>query len=174
MGRRERDARCLGRCRVTRRQGTVVERAWNRLAGARRLRIVVSDGEDRHAAQWVGAGHVWTEAPDERTIVTVEEGVWLASPVKTMRTFRGAYRWRLTTTAGGPRLEVAQVRRGLTAAVRLGYLLPVGPDTLASSAPHVCGADRYAPAAAVGAEDLLMTWDVEGPGKRQRITARYS
>lgn len=91
--------------------------------------------------------------------------------------WREAGRLRLDGYDGPATRELALVPAGGAWEVRFADGRPFHELDLASgrcAVAHDCGADRYEGEFRVeGPDELVVTWDVTGPGKAQRIESRY-
>lgn len=96
--------------------------------------------------------------------------------------FRNVLRWIIH----GDRIALAHQRFGADAEVALVELIPAGPvplepvplETLAdadlvSSAPHLCGHDRYHARLRLTGHGFDLTWRITGPAKDETLVHAY-
>lgn len=72
------------------------------------------------------------------------------------------------------RLGLEHLRYGDQSPVQLVELVKSTNRLWVSDCPHLCGQDRYQLTMSVTADQLTMTWHIDGPDKKQVSTLCYS
>ncbi|MGC4015162.1 MAG: DUF6314 family protein [Luteolibacter sp.] len=147
---------------------SVIELVWRRLGSVRQLSFRTIS-RSLETTGWAGEGDGIVEVVAEGSDVLLfkERGRWFSRAGKGFD-FKNTYRW--TLGANGIRLE--HLRFGVARPVYLFELEESGPRSMVSSSPHVCSEDLYTATLELQ-DDILLRWQVTGPGTDESITYRY-
>jgi len=144
---------------------------WQRLLCIRSVKF-----ESRAASSmktgWNGTGVGTVEVESiEPVILFREHGTWTGEG-GAQNTFTNIFRWRADWEQQHIRLE--HLRFGPSKPVYLFDLVMDSENTLTSANPHVCSDDLYSAQMRCEPDELLLSWDIQGPKKDVKIAYRYA
>ena len=144
-----------------------IDAAFARLSA---VTAVTFDARSHVSTGWTGhgVGTAAVDRPADGVLAWAERGTFSPATGRPLP-FTNAYRW---TLAHG-RLHLAHLRFGPDRPVELVELVPAGPRTLVSAAPHACVDDRYAVRLTWAGATVRLVWTVTGPTKAERIAYTY-
>ena len=144
------------------------EEVWSLLQSVRALRF---NARSEVATGWDGngAGSVRVSEPEPGVIVFNEAGIWQSSGGAEVH-FTNVFRWSST----GESLRLEHLRFGPKNPVFLFDLVPGANGEWNDVSPHMCREDSYRATLVVEGRQLLVSWSITGPRKRESIKYIYS
>lgn len=144
-----------------------IRSVWSHLA---QVQILSFRSESRTGIGWSGSGsgRVKVLCPSPDVLVFEESGRWQQSGGKELQ-FSNVFRW--TLLADHIRLE--HLRFGHDNPVFLFEMAPDEEGNWRDINPHPCRDDCYSATLRTEAEQLLVTWSVNGPKRDETIDYTY-
>ena len=140
---------------------------WSSLQKVKHLSGTVLSLKDT-PIRYHGEGTVTVEQPDDTNIYFKEFGKWDNNNNST--DFTNHYHWQLNKDDNT--LKLSHLRQGEANEVLLGTFISTEKG-LHIDQPHLCKEDLYMATLVPHKDHLLLTWDVMGPQKNDRIHWRY-
>ncbi len=139
---------------------------WQRLQTVSQYTFVANNAAGSQT-DWSGqgSGSVAIETGDSE-ITFIETGIYETPEGKILNT-RNRYRW----VSEKSEIQIWQLQRGEW--VYLLSLEYVSEFEWKTREPHLCVADEYVMDLKVESDALLVTWQIKGPRKNERIEYRY-
>lgn len=148
---------------------TPIISVWQRLPRLRRLAFTAEAGAVS-LTHWCGHGAAKITVTQAQDVVRLyEDGHFTPISQTGAQPFRNVYRWVLMDD----HLALAHERFGVGGAVPLVNLVAQDETTLAATAPHVCGADRYDARLLLTPNSLILNWHITGPRKDEHLRYCY-
>ena len=143
-----------------------IQRLWARLPQVGAFSFTASNGEGS-ATDWNGRG-------EGVVAVTDHQGGWLFSeqgsyttPHGRVLTMHNRFWWQRSEQG----IRLSHLR--YEAPVELFELLPQGDGRWLTAEPHLCGADHYRAELTEIDGGFLLSWQITGPRKNERLSYRY-
>ena len=143
-----------------------IQRLWEGLPQIGAFAFEASNGAGS-ATDWCGRG-------EGAVVVTDHHGGWLyaetgryTTPHGRELTMHNRFWWQ--RTARGIMLSHLRYEQP----VMLFELLPRGGGHWVTAEPHLCGQDHYSAELTETGEGFLLTWQITGPRKNERLSYRY-
>ncbi|MEL7168398.1 MAG: DUF6314 family protein [Bacteroidota bacterium] len=143
---------------------------WQRIATIRSLYF---DAKSTSATGWTGRGkgQVIVSQPSDDALGFEESGLFTPGRGEPF-VFHNVYRWTRNADTS-PLIQLEHLRFGVNHPVLLFDLAPETPTLWRSTAPHVCGDDRYTARLDIEPDHLRLTWIIKGPAKAESLVYRY-
>lgn len=138
----------------------------------RRVRSLRFDAHSESATGWegVGNGTVVVSEPIPNAIIFDEAGRWQPTAVgRPAVEFKNVFRW----SAVGDALRLEHLRFGPDHPVLLFDMAPDQKGVWREVGPHHCREDCYTASLVVEGEQLMVSWSIVGPRKRESIRYVY-
>lgn len=116
----------------------------------------------------IGGGLVSVSEPSLGVLIFDESGYWQPQGRRDIR-FTNVYRWTLLSTS----LKLEHLRFGVDNPVYLFDLVPTSDGEWRDVSPHICAEDCYSACLRIEGQQLIVTWSINGPRKRETIRYVY-
>ncbi|PJG58760.1 DUF6314 family protein [Aeromonas cavernicola] len=144
----------------------VIQRLWQQLAEIHTFHFVASNG--------AGSATDWNGTAEGTVLVTTHQDGWLfnesghyTTPHGRVLTMHNRFWWQRSERG----IRLAHLRYDQP--VELFELHPQPDGRWQTVTPHLCGQDHYSAELTETASGFLLSWQIIGPHKNERIDYRY-
>lgn len=122
---------------------------------------------------WTGVGHVCVSvSEDGNTLVFSEKGFWNGGEARLL-TFGNECVWHFKEDVGELHFMRQRMESGAPELL-VQFVYDAASHAWMQKRPHICGSDCYGAQLKCTGTTIILSWDISGPKKQDRVSVVYS